>query len=63
MVIVGAHRDGWTYGTGDNAAEFAVLLEMARSFKELQDSGWRPDRTIVIAGWDGEEYGMLGSTE
>jgi N-acetylated-alpha-linked acidic dipeptidase len=63
MVIVGAHRDGWTYGTSDNTAGFVVLLEMARSFKVLQDYGWRPERTIVLAGWDGEEYGMLGSTE
>ena len=29
----------------------------------LLRQGWRPDRTIVLAGWDGEEYGLLGSTE
>jgi N-acetylated-alpha-linked acidic dipeptidase len=25
--------------------------------------GWKPRRTIVLASWDGEEYGLLGSTE
>jgi N-acetylated-alpha-linked acidic dipeptidase len=25
--------------------------------------GWRPRRTIVYAAWDGEEQGLLGSTE
>ena len=26
-------------------------------------SGWRPSRTIILALWDGEEWGLLGSTE
>jgi N-acetylated-alpha-linked acidic dipeptidase len=39
------------------------MLELARSLAELQRQGWQPDRTIVLAGWDGEEYGQLGSTE
>ena len=63
LVIIGAHRDGWAYGSGDNTAGFVIILEIARALKELTDEGWRPDRTIVLAGWDGEEYGMLGSTE
>jgi len=26
-------------------------------------AGWKPTRTIILASWDGEEYGLLGSTE
>lgn len=26
-------------------------------------AGWKPLRTIVFASWDGEEYGLVGSTE
>jgi len=26
-------------------------------------AGWKPNRTIVLCSWDGEEYGLIGSTE
>lgn len=29
----------------------------------MLQTGWRPKRTIILASWDGEEYGLLGSTE
>ena len=38
-------------------------METARGLGELLKSGWRPSRTIVLALWDGEEWGLLGSTE
>lgn len=41
----------------------AAMLEIARSFGTMMKSGWQPRRTIVFASWDGEEYGLLGSTE
>ncbi len=63
VVLVGAHRDGWAYGTSDNTVGLVAVLETARALKTLADQGWRPDRTILVAAWDGEEYGMLGSTE
>jgi N-acetylated-alpha-linked acidic dipeptidase len=40
-----------------------ALLEEARSMGELVKQGWRPKRTIVFCAWDGEEPGLLGSTE
>jgi N-acetylated-alpha-linked acidic dipeptidase len=40
-----------------------AVEEMARSVGALLKTGWRPERTIIIAGWDGEEWGLLGSTE
>ena len=62
-VVLGAHYDGWTYGTSDNTSGWTTVMEVGRSLGRLLDRGWRPDRTIVLAGWDGEEYGLLGSTE
>jgi N-acetylated-alpha-linked acidic dipeptidase len=38
-------------------------MEIGRSLGQLLQRGWRPDRTIVLAGWSGDEYGLLGSTE
>jgi N-acetylated-alpha-linked acidic dipeptidase len=39
------------------------MLEEARSIGELAKSGWRPKRTLIYCSWDGEEQGLLGSTE
>ena len=61
--MLGAHYDGWTYGTSDDTSGWTTMMEVGRSLGRLLDRGWRPDRTIVIAGWDGEEYGLFGSTE
>jgi N-acetylated-alpha-linked acidic dipeptidase len=63
LVIVGAHQDAWTYGANDDLSGWTSVLEIAKRLGRLQAQGWRPDRTIVLAGWDGEEYGLLGSTE
>jgi N-acetylated-alpha-linked acidic dipeptidase len=38
-------------------------METARGLSELLKAGWRPKRTIILALWDGEEWGLLGSTE
>jgi N-acetylated-alpha-linked acidic dipeptidase len=62
-VVIGAHYDAWTYGTSDNTSGWTTIMEIGRSLGRLLDRGWRPERTIVLAGWDGEEYGLLGSTE
>ena len=47
----------------DNVSGFTAVMEIGRSLGKLLKRGWQPDRTIVLAGWDGEEYGLLGSTE
>ncbi|GLW89962.1 M28 family peptidase [Actinokineospora globicatena] len=62
-VIIGAHRDAWVYGSTDNTSGWTSALQIAYGISRLLKTGWRPERTIVIAGWDGEEYGLLGSTE
>ena len=64
VVILGNHRDAWIAGgAGDPNSGSAALNEVVRSFGEALKAGWRPLRTIVFASWDGEEYGLLGSTE
>ncbi|KAK2756239.1 hypothetical protein FQN54_005647 [Arachnomyces sp. PD_36] len=64
VIIVGNHWDAWIIGgAGDPNSGTAVMVELAKAFGKLQKSGWQPKRTIVLASWDGEEYGLLGSTE
>lgn len=64
VVVVGNHRDAWIVGgAGDPNSGSAALMEIVRGFGEATKKGWKPLRTIVFASWDGEEYGLLGSTE
>uniref|UniRef100_A0A0D9YET7 glutamate carboxypeptidase II n=1 Tax=Oryza glumipatula TaxID=40148 RepID=A0A0D9YET7_9ORYZ len=62
-IILGNHRDAWTFGAVDPNSGTAALLELAQRFSELQKKGWRPRRTIILCNWDAEEYGLVGSTE
>jgi len=61
-LIVGNHRDAWVYGAADPNSGTAQMLEVARGLGVLLGKGWLPKRSIYIASWDGEEYGLLGST-
>jgi len=60
-VILGAHRDAWVAGVADNGAGVMTMLEVARGLGYMSKGGWKPKRTIIIAGWDGEEIGLVGS--
>jgi N-acetylated-alpha-linked acidic dipeptidase len=62
-IVRGNHHDGWVNGATDPISGMVALLEEARAVGELAKSGWQPKRTIIYAGWDGEEPGLLGSTE
>jgi len=62
-VLYGNHHDAWVHGASDPASGAAPLLETARSLSELLQQGWKPRRTIMLALWDGEEFGLVGSTE
>ncbi len=63
LVIAGNHRDAWVYGASDPSSGTAAMLETVHGLGVLLAHGWRPNRTIVIASWDAEEEGMIGSTE
>ena len=62
-VIRGNHRDAWVNGAQDPLSGQVAMLEEAKAISELTKRGWKPKRTIVYAAWDGEEEGLLGSTE
>jgi N-acetylated-alpha-linked acidic dipeptidase len=62
-VLRGNHHDGWVEGAADPLSGQVALLEEARILGELAKTGWKPKRTIVYLSWDGEEAGLLGSTE
>ncbi len=62
-VVAGNHRDAWVYGAVDPNSGTASMLEAVHGVGELLKSGWKPKRTIVFCSWDGEEEGLMGSTE
>ena len=61
--IAGNHRDAWVYGAVDPNSGTAAMLEAVHGIGELLKSGWKPKRTMLFASWDGEEEGLMGSTE
>ncbi|MEO6636917.1 MAG: transferrin receptor-like dimerization domain-containing protein [Ginsengibacter sp.] len=62
-IIRGNHQDAWVNGANDPVSGQAALLEEAKSISKLLSTGWKPGRTIIYCAWDGEEPGLLGSTE
>jgi N-acetylated-alpha-linked acidic dipeptidase len=62
-VVEGNHRDAWVYGAVDPNSGTAAMLEAVHGVGELLKSGWKPKRTLIFASWDGEEEGLMGSTE
>jgi N-acetylated-alpha-linked acidic dipeptidase len=62
-VVSGNHRDAWVYGAVDPNSGTAAMLEAVHGVGDLLKSGWKPGRTLVFCSWDGEEEGLMGSTE
>jgi N-acetylated-alpha-linked acidic dipeptidase len=62
-VIRGNHHDAWVNGADDPVSGMVAVLEEARMLGQLHKEGWNPKRTIIYCAWDGEEPGLLGSTE
>jgi N-acetylated-alpha-linked acidic dipeptidase len=62
-IIVGSHRDAWTFGASDSVSGHVSMMSVARAFGEMMKAGWRPRRSLLFVSWDGEEQGLLGSTE
>ena len=62
-IVRGNHEDAWVNGAEDPVSALVDELEEARSMGELLKQGWKPRRTIIYCVWDGEEPGLLGSTE
>jgi N-acetylated-alpha-linked acidic dipeptidase len=62
-VVRGNHHDGWVFGAYDPLGGNVAMMNEAQAIGALVKTGWRPKRTIVYASWDGEEPGLIGSTE
>ena len=62
-VIRGNHHDAWVFGAGDPLSGNVAMMAEMKAIGALKAGGWRPRRTLVYASWDGEEAGLLGSTE
>lgn len=60
-ILLGNHRDAWTYGAVDPSSGTAALLDIARRYSLLLRLGWTPRRTIILCSWDAEEFGMVSS--
>jgi len=63
VIVIGAHRDSWNAGAVDNVSGTVSVLEAARAIADQVKAGRKPRRTIVLATWDAEEWGLVGSTE
>ncbi|KAJ3782994.1 Zn-dependent exopeptidase [Lentinula aff. detonsa] len=63
VVMLGNHRDAWVMGAADPTSGTASIHETIRGLGALLKKGWKPLRSILIASWDAEEYGLIGSTE
>lgn len=62
-VIVGSHRDAWTFGASDSVSGHVSMMAVARAMSAMMKTGWKPRRSVLFISWDGEEQGLLGSTE
>jgi N-acetylated-alpha-linked acidic dipeptidase len=62
-VMRGNHHDAWVNGASDPISGQAAMLDEAKALGNLLKTGWKPKRTIVYCSWDGEEPGLIGSTE
>ena len=62
-IVLGTHHDAWSFGGMDPGTGLSPVFEVARGLAALKRSGWTPERSIVFAFWDAEEFGLIGSTE
>jgi N-acetylated-alpha-linked acidic dipeptidase len=62
-VIVGSHRDAWVFGASDSVSGHVSMMGVAQAMGEMMKKGWKPRRSVLFISWDGEEPGLLGSTE
>ncbi len=62
-IVRGNHHDGWVFGATDPLSGTVAMMAEAKAIGQLVKEGWHPRRTLIYASWDGEEAGLLGSTE
>jgi N-acetylated-alpha-linked acidic dipeptidase len=62
-IIRGNHHDAWVFGASDPLSGTVAMMSEAKAIGRLVKEGWRSRRTLIYASWDGEEPGLIGSTE
>lgn len=62
-IVIGSHYDAWVFGAADPSSGTTTVLAAAQALAGMRANGWSPRRNILFAFWDGEEYGMFGSTK
>ena len=62
-ILRGNHHDGWVNGAADPISGMVAEMDEAKAIGELVKKGFKLKRTLVYCAWDGEEEGLLGSTE
>lgn len=63
-VLLGNHRDAWTFGALDPSSGTASMIEVVRALGHIKkNNNWRPRRTMVFCSWGAEEFGLIGSYE
>lgn len=62
-IVAGSHYDAWNFGTCDPNSGTAMLLSLTETLGKMAQAGQRPKRTLKVAHWDAEEFGVIGSTE
>ncbi|XP_023243081.1 N-acetylated-alpha-linked acidic dipeptidase 2-like [Centruroides sculpturatus] len=63
FVLLGNHRDSWTYGSLDPSSGTSAMLEISHIFGKLLKEGWKPRRSILFCSWSASLYGLIGSRE
>jgi N-acetylated-alpha-linked acidic dipeptidase len=63
-IILGNHRDSWSFGSIDPSSGTSVMMEVSRVLASLKNNKiWTPKRSIMFISWGAEEYGLIGSYE
>lgn len=62
-ILRGNHHDGWVFGASDPLSGNVAMMAEIQAISQMLKQGFKPRRTMVFASWDGEEPGLLGSTE
>jgi len=63
-ILVGNHRDAWSFGAIDPSRGTSVMLEISRLLAHMKKTGeFVRKRTILFLSWGAEEYALIGSTE
>jgi N-acetylated-alpha-linked acidic dipeptidase len=62
-IILGCHYDAWAFGATDPNSGTAMMLALAETLGKMTKEGLAPSRSILLAHWDAEEQGVIGSTE